>query len=51
MQTVTVHEFPGVASAQPEPAEATTPIAVEVIDGPPGYGEFECEWALDLADQ
>ena len=50
MSTVTVYDPSGVAPAAPEPAEATTPT-VKVIDGLPCYGEFECEWALDRADQ
>jgi hypothetical protein len=51
MTTVTLQEPTGVVSTAPPQAEAIPPATVEVIDGLPCYGEFECEWALDRADQ
>jgi hypothetical protein len=51
MTPVTVQEPSGAVCTTPEPAEAVTPVTAEVTDGLPCYGEFECEWALDRADQ
>jgi hypothetical protein len=51
MQTVTVQDPSGLASAASEPVKAVTPATVEVTGALPCFGEFECEWALDLADR